>query len=143
MSSTSQPPFVEGDYYEGAFGPTILLVLTSREAVAWLRRVFEGLAEIDVGSALRFDTRPEVEIGAAVTGLFMRRVERAPERHLERQSDGSLMWSCTAEGWRIASLLLEPLLNRPGHQYLTSETDDDAIVEITFGEQHPWPSDFQ
>ena len=138
MRETSrQPPLLEGDFYEGAYGPSILLVLTSREAVQWLRTIFDDLARASVGAVTRLDSQPGVELGAALTALELRRVEHTPDRHLVQARDGSFTWSCTADEWRTASLMLEPLLDRPGHQYLTSETHDDAIVEVSYGEHHP------
>jgi hypothetical protein len=34
------------------------------------------------------------------------------------------------------SLLLEPLLEGPGHQYLTDEVADEVLIEVSFGEHH-------
>lgn len=136
MSDIDQAPLLEGDFYAGAFGPSMLLVLTSPEAVSWFRGVFDGLAEAEPGAEFRLDSQPGVDLGVAVTGLLLRRVERASARHLMHDGAGRFTWSCTADEWREASLLLEPLLAGPGHQYLTSETDDDAIVEVSYGEEH-------
>jgi hypothetical protein len=132
--SPQQPP-LEGDFYEGAFGPSILLVLTSPEAVVWLRSIFDDLAASSIETVLRLDSQPTVEIGAALTALELRRVERASDRHLVQAPDGSFTWSCTADEWQTVSLMLEPLLEQSGHQYLTSETDD-AIIEVSYGEHH-------
>jgi hypothetical protein len=131
-----QGPLIEGDFYEGAYGPSILLVLTSRDAVVWLQSIFDDLARSSIGAVLRLDSQPKVAIGAALTALGLRRVERSPIRHLEQASDGTFTWSCTADEWQTASLMLEPLLEQSGHQYLTSETDDDAIIEVSYGEDH-------
>jgi hypothetical protein len=137
MSGMSrQPPLLEGDFYEGAYGPSILLVLTSREALAWLRSIFDDLSSASIGTVLRLDSQPRVEIGAALTALELRRVEQTPDRHLVQAPDGSFTWSCTADEWHTASLMLEPLLEQSGHQYLTSETDYDAIIEVSYGEDH-------
>jgi hypothetical protein len=133
---SQQPPLLEGDFYEGAYGPSILLVLTSREAVAWLRTMFDDLASAGVGTVVRLDNQQRVEIGAALTALRLRRVEHTPDRHLVQAPDGSFTWSCTADEWHTASLMLEPLLEQSGHQYLTSETADDAIIEVSYGENH-------
>lgn len=133
---SAQRPLIEGDFYQSAYGPSILLVLTSREAVAWLRSLFEHLAGTSIGAVFRLDTQPRVEIGAALTALELRRVDATPTRHLVQASNGTFMWSCTADEWETASLILEPLLKQSGHQYLTSETDDDAIIEVSYGEDH-------
>jgi len=129
-------PLLEGDFYEGAYGPSILLVLTSREAVAWLRSIFDDLARASIGAVFRLDSQPRVAIGAALTALELRRVEDTPTRHLVQAPDGTFTWSCTADEWQTASLMLEPLLKQSGHQYLTSETDDDATIEVSYGEDH-------
>lgn len=133
---SAQRPLLEGDFYDSAYGPSILLVLTSQEAVAWLRSIFEGIAGASAGSVIRLDTQPRVEIGAALTALELRRVEEAPTRHLVQAPNGTFTWSCTADEWETASVMLETLLEQPGHQYLTSETDDDAIIEVSYGEDH-------
>jgi hypothetical protein len=126
---------IEGDYGEGAFGPTILLVLLSVDATKWLRSTFGYLANAAVGTVFRLDNQPHVSIGAAVTELSLRVVDRVPARHLVRDRTGGFTWSCTAEEWETASLLVEPLLNQPGHQYLTSEVDDDALIKVSYGER--------
>lgn len=131
-----ESPLVEGDYYDGAFGATILLVLNTRIAVSWLRNVFDDLARAPIGSTFSLLDQPRVNVGAALQGLAMVRVDRPPTRHLVREPDGSFTWSCTADEWETASLMLEPLLSQAGHQYLTSEGIDDAIVEVSYGEDH-------
>ena len=136
MKRVGDRPLIEGDYYQGAFGPSILLVLTSRKAVSWLDTVFETLETAEVDRDFRLDSQPGVEIGAAVTAFLMRRVIHPPRRHLVRERDGTFRWSCVADEWHTARMLLEPLRTQAGHQYLTSETDDDAIIEVSFGEKH-------
>lgn len=137
MMSTKASPLVEGDYFEGAYGPSILLVLTSTGAVRWLQMLFDRLAAGEPGTTLELTGMPEVEIGGAVTDMVLRVVDRVPDRHLVRYPDGRIRWSCTPEEWRTASLLLEPLATESGHQYLTSETGDDALIEASRGEHHP------
>jgi hypothetical protein len=123
-------------YIEGAYGPTILLVLTSVDGVSWLRAILDGLAESEVGTVLRLDSQSRVSIGAAVTELNLQLTDRSTGRHLVGDRTGAFTWSCTAEEWRTASQLIEPLLHEAGHQYLTSEVDDDALIEVSFGERH-------
>jgi hypothetical protein len=138
MSSVrGQSPLLEGDYYEGAFGPTILLILTSSVAVDWLRAMFDRMAQETIGAVVSLLDQPRVAIGAALPGLRLALVEREPDRHLVRGPDGGFTWSCTTDEWHTASLMLEPFTDgQAGHQYLTSEVDDDAIIEISYGEDH-------
>jgi hypothetical protein len=135
--SWGEPPLVEGDYYEGAFGPSILLILTSSAAVEWLRSIFDRMAQDTVGTVVSLLDQPRVAIGAALTGLRFVVVAREPERHLVRGQDDAFTWSCTADEWHTASLMLEPFTGgQVGHQYLTSEQEDDAIIEVSYGEDH-------
>jgi hypothetical protein len=89
MSSDSKlaTPLLGGDYYEGAFGPSILLILTSRESIAWLRGRFDDLAAKPVGTALSLVNQREVSIGAAVGDLVLRRIAGKSEKHLVRELD--------------------------------------------------------
>ncbi len=43
-------------------------------------------------------------------------------------------WSQCQEGWRTCVGLLDGLLEGPGHQYLTMEGVDDALVEASLME---------
>jgi len=129
-------PFVEGDFYEGAFGPSILLVLTSTEAVSWLRGIFEELATAAIGTDLSLVGQPQVQIGAALNDLRLCLVDREPIKHLVREEYDRFVWRCTSGEWEAMSLILEPFLDQPGHQYLTVEGVDDALIEISFGEDH-------
>jgi hypothetical protein len=136
-SDRAQPPLLEGDYYEGAFGPSILLIVTSLEGVDWLRAMFDRMADGSVDAVVSLLDQPRVAVGAALPGLRLVLVERAPERHLVRATDGCFTWSCTVDEWHTASLMLEPFADgQVGHQYMTSEIDDDAIIEISYGEDH-------
>ena len=127
---------IEGDYAEGAYGPTILLVLSSADATNWLRATFDHLAAAPEGTDIRLDAQPEVVLGAAVMQLTLRVVDQVPDRHLVRDGSGGFTWSCTRAEWHMASLLIEPLATQVGHQYLTSEIEDDALIEVSRGEHH-------
>lgn len=129
-------PLLEGDYYEGAFGPSILLILTSRESIPWLRALFDDLAAAPIGTTLSLVDQPEASIGAAVGDLILCRIASKAEKHLNREHDDKFVWSCSSDEWTTNSFLLEPFLERPGHQYLTDEVADDALIEVSYGEHH-------
>jgi hypothetical protein len=135
MSSDVSP--IRGAFYAGAYGPTILLKVT-QVGVARLHDVFKSLA---AGShpPLRLDLQPGVNI-TGLDALTLLKVDDGEAFGLKR-TDGSFVWSSTADGWVALGYLLEPFLEgRTGHQYLTgnrylkSEEDDDAIVEVSYGE---------
>jgi hypothetical protein len=49
--------------------------------------------------------------------------------------DASFLWRQDTLRWAHASMLIEPLLKgRPGHQYLTNEGIDAALIEFSHGE---------
>lgn len=128
---------VEGDYGEVTYAPTILLRAHQPEGVQLLRSVFDALAQAEPGETRQLEEEPEVELGAAVYTLRLRVTAKTSRRHLVRDGAGGFEWSCTAEEWRTTSDLLEPLTHQSGHQYLTSEVDDDALVEVSAGEAPP------
>jgi hypothetical protein len=56
---------------------------------------------------IRLDRHPGVSLGVSITRLVLRVVDVSPDRHLVRDDAGEFVWSCTAEEWRIARLLVE------------------------------------
>jgi hypothetical protein len=57
---TPETVLVEADYAEGAYGPTILIVLRSVAGVGYLIALFEDLAKSAVGATVDLHLRPEV-----------------------------------------------------------------------------------
>jgi hypothetical protein len=48
----------------------------------------------------------------------------------------SFVWSATVEGWLYLAELIQPLADGvAGHQYLTEDDDDVAVVELSSGER--------
>ena len=125
---------VEIDLYDGAYGPTILLVLVTRRSIDWLRKVFEDMAAAPTGTVVSLTDLPQVRVVGELGGLVLSKAERCSRPDLVRGVSGRFVWSCTADDWDTMSLMLEPLLRQPGHQYLTSEGVDDALIEVSFGE---------
>lgn len=131
---TGRDLLVEGEFGEGAYGPTILLKLRTPEAAAYLRTLLDRLVEEGHGAALRLEEDPRISLGAALWSLELRVVAEPQLRRLTKEHDGSFIWSGTPDDWQTTSLLIEPLIDQSGHQYLTSEVDDDALVEVSQGE---------
>ena len=71
-----------------------------------------------------------------LSDLMLFKVACKGQRHLVREDPNKFVWSCTSEEWYTMSLMLEPLLRQEGHQYLTSEGTDDALIEVSYGEDH-------
>ena len=57
---------VEVDFYAGAYGQSILLVLTTERSIAWLRAVFESLADAPIGTVVSLVGLPQVRTSGNV-----------------------------------------------------------------------------
>jgi hypothetical protein len=121
------------DFYPGAYGPSILAELPDRAAVELLQDIFVRVGTTDARVELSNQPRMRLE---NIARLELARASHPSRKTLSRSGDISFVWSCTAEQWNTLAALLEPLLDRPGHQYLTDEGIDDALIEVSFGEQH-------
>jgi hypothetical protein len=128
------------DYYEGAYGRTIRIDVQSQVRLLQMKNLFLKLAE----SVDQIDIA-DVE-SVVVTGLDQMNLKRVPSGNehskklvLEDKGTGRVIctWSMHSEGWRRCAGLVDGLLkyNAPGHQYLTHEGVDDAIVEFAFKER--------
>ena len=129
-------PLLAGDFYAGAYGPTIILIMSSPAAGAWLQGVFRELAH--GGSARTLTAEPEVRIVNLGTIEMACRSggPRVTLRHRYDVTDKSFVWSATAEGWLYLADLIQSLCDGGiGHQYLTEDRDDVALIELSSGEQ--------
>lgn len=129
---------IDGEYYRGAYGPTIILNASSLAAVGWIHRIFAGLAS-DRAEIIDLMAMPEVMIRSMRRFLLVQATEQ-PEIALRLRSNEVLdgvefEWRQNAENWRRTAALLEPFLaGDTGHQYLTQRSRDAALVEFSFGE---------
>lgn len=77
-------------------------------------------------------------LGALTLNLIVGK--RDPRRTLRRiKSDSKtpvFHWSRTSEGWDECVFWIDGILNKriPGHQYLTEEKYDDALIIIAYAE---------
>ena len=126
------------DYYEGAYGPTIRFDTQSVEAITQVKNIFVKLALAQV-SEINFQDVKYVKIIGMKT-LILRLVTEGKEdrkalKLIQFTSEGPIFnWSRSSEGWKDYVGLLDGIVknNYPGHQYLTDEDIDDALVEIAF-----------
>jgi hypothetical protein len=128
---------VTGDYYAGAFGPTIILFLASPAGAAWLEDEFRQVARTGRSRNIVDDQRIELPQVAALT---LERRESGPDvelRRIDGKDSPSFVWTATEDGWLRLAGLMEPLASgQTGHQYLTRERIDDALIEVSLGERH-------
>jgi hypothetical protein len=125
---------------EGAYGPTIRIETRSPETVIRVRNLLLELAsgrvreiklhEID---SLKIKSIKEFSLKSVSEG----REHRKTLKLVQTTSEGPVFhWGRSSEGWRECAELLDGILQhqRPGHQYLTDEAVDDALVIVTFME---------
>jgi hypothetical protein len=128
------------DYYEGAYGPTIRIDAQSMEDLLGIKNIFLQLA----GSSSQAIDLAEKE-GVKTTGLnqfILRWVPDKPEVKKKlvllsnTNTDIAFEWAMSAKNWKRIAGLIDGLIesNAPGHQYLTEEGVDDAVVELAFKE---------
>ncbi len=131
----SSVPLIVGDYYAGAYGPTIILILRSTASCVWLQRVFRDLG--DNNSPRVLTSEPQARI-VNVDIIEMRCQPDGPVvalRHPDNGSEKSFAWYATPDGWRYQADLIQPFCDGgSGHQYLTDDKDDVALIEVSFGE---------
>lgn len=120
----------------GAYGPMIVMQLASEAAVGWFKQLI-----LDVADGLREPDLGELQEVHLVNFNRLRLTLALPDatRELFRLGDASgFLWSCSQERWHTNAALLDPFLTgQRGHQYMTSEKIDDALIEVSFGESHP------
>ena len=129
------------DYYQGAYGPTIRIDIRSLETLVKFRDIFELLAKGKM-SEVRLEDIKMVKL-QGIRSLVLKRLpedesDKKSLRLLSLHPEGAVFcWSMNATRWLECGELLDALVeeNQPGHQYLTSEGIDDALVEVAFMEK--------
>jgi hypothetical protein len=129
------------DYYDGAYGPTIRIYTKSRAALKKLKSTFlhlsscleatVNLAAIEGVNALTLNSL--IIRGSSEVEGFKKKLIRVTKN---KSKEIAFEWLITPQGCEKIADLVDGLLehNLPGHQYLTQEGIDDAIVELSFKE---------
>lgn len=125
-------------YYVGAYGPTIRLDTQTLEELKAARQLFGRLA---AGEVLQEDLCKALVCRAdAIHSLIVQSVPEPPGRALQSKGDsvrGPLfVWTNDSAGWQECVEKVDALIvsGSPGHQYLTNEGTDDALVELCYRE---------
>jgi hypothetical protein len=123
------------DLYDGAYGPTLRIDVGERTALQFLRDALKGMAE---GTVPAFDIVPgdRFEL-SGIGGVHLAVAKDDGFEGLRRKTRGAtptFTWNLEKDEWRRCLALIDGLLeaNGPGHQYLTTEGEDDALVEVAF-----------
>jgi len=129
-------PLLVGDFYDGAYGPTIILIASSPAACGWLQDAFRELAHggpshtLTAEPEMRFTNVEAIEMVCRPDG------PRVTLRHSDGTDGRDFVWSATADGWLCLADLIQPLTDGgAGHQYLTEDEDDVALIELSVGEE--------
>jgi hypothetical protein len=125
------------DLYDGAYGPTIRVDVQARAGLLFLRDAVKALAD---GSGSNFEIVSGDRFAlSGVAAVHMAAVEDDAGLGFRRMVQGkspTFTWTLDRDAWRRCLGLVDGLVvaNRPGHQYLTAEGEDDALVELAFME---------
>lgn len=135
--SSVHPVLLRGDLFEGAFGLSILLRLESRDALDWMVTLIESVSRMSESATFSFAAQPGVILSQSLQEIRIQREgDGVAHRHLRQVQPGVFLWVGTSEYWGTLAELVSALKETSGHQYVTSETDDDALIEVSFGERH-------
>ena len=125
-------------YYEGAYGPTIRLDTQALEELRAVRRLFGSLA---AGEAVDDDLCAALDCRAdAIHSLTVRSAPEPAAKALELRGRGwqgpMFSWTNAPGEWLECAEKVDALISSgsPGHQYLTDEGLDDALVELCYRE---------
>jgi hypothetical protein len=126
-------------FYDGAYGPTIRIEAHSVEIIEQIRSIFLELASAGTREVELHKVEGVRTEGVKEFVLKFVPGEGEPRRTLKlvhTGSEGSVFcWSKSSEGWVECAELLDGILHQhPGHQYLTDEAIDDALVVVAFME---------
>jgi len=125
-------------YYVGAYGPTIRIDSHLQDHLIAVGQLFRRLAsgavvEADFGQTLgcRLDS-----IGSLIVRAAKSRSSKALELQYYTSGQPVFGWSNTGQEWLEDAGKVDALAaaDSPGHQYLTREGVDDALVELCFRE---------
>jgi len=132
---SEREPLILGELYDGAEGPTIILVMTRLSAGVWLQEAFRSLATLKEPRTLTPSPDVRVLNVAAIEMVCVADGPRIALRSCDTGGDHSFVWSATVEGWLYLADLVQPLCDGvAGHQYLTEHPDDAALIELSSGE---------
>lgn len=129
------------DYYQGAYGPTIRIdVVASKD----LQRIYELFIALTMDDKLEINLTNENCIRTMSIGKFILKSNSNYKEGSKKlivlnpeEKKVDVLWEMAISDWKLRAALVEVFLNklRPGHQYLTKEGFDDALVEFAFLER--------
>ena len=123
--------------YDGAYGLMIRMYACDQEGLTSLHHLFRALA---VGELQRIDFAQDSRFSLeGLRSLILESVKIQPRKALKigpGPSGPTARWSNTPDEWLESADKTENLLHAtdPGHQYLTTEGVDDALILLSYME---------
>lgn len=126
-------------YYVGAYGPTIFVRVNSHHALMVMRRLFLDLSHGTLQEVRLQDIKGIVLEGfKGITLKLVTAEERKTLKVIEKSEGASyFQWARDTSGWLEGCVyMIDVIVNDkgPGHQYLTEEGIDDALIELSYQE---------
>jgi hypothetical protein len=107
------------------------VVLPNLHAVAKLRDL---LLEVAAGREVGLEHEKDIKL-VGFASLRLRNTAEASDKKLSQDKSG-FVWSGPASYWQDRAEMVAVLLRQKGHQYLADIPDDDAVIEVSYGEHH-------
>jgi hypothetical protein len=130
------------DFYKGAYGPTIRIDAQTADALKVVLDIFKALAGgattevlLTSGPSFRLSGHDFVRLRLEDDGRTTKCLRRV---RVHSGTGVGFEWTCDRDGWtRCVALVGRLFQHNPGHQYLTDEGKDDALVELAYREPAP------
>lgn len=127
-------------YYIGAYGPTILIKVSSEDDLHYLHGLFKGLSRYDYDEISL--SKNDRFVLSNMEDLMLKTLKKNKpcEKNLYMTkgtySSQDFIWALDTDGWYDCLGLMEGLMkgSGKGHHYFTSEGDDDALVVVSYKE---------
>ena len=126
------------DFYPGAYGPTIRIILNTRQQLQTFLNTLQSLdANEDVSIAL--EELPDFALSGIQRFVFqtvLSTQESSKKLTISGGQNPSVTWKQTREDWKLAADQVAVFTSgdSPSHHYLTYEGIDDALVEVAYRE---------
>ncbi len=138
------------DYYQGSYGPTIRIDILSLENLRKMKNLFVHLAKsvnyeinlLEFGNIQAKGINKFI-LQSTTNGKKYDWLRRKNLTFIKKNNNEIVFhWGLSPYNWERVVCLVQRLLDEktPGHQYLTQEGVDDALVEVAFLESNKFKS---
>lgn len=125
-------------FYKGAYGPTIGIDVSAENSLQMFKDIVKDLS-IGKLTEFKLSDAPFVKCDG-LKNFILKIVPKSKWSSKtvfisKRNGIISFEWSNSTDGWLTSLELLEGMSGEtPGHQYLSIEKIDDALIEVSFRE---------